>query len=40
MPAVNEATEIRGQRTLLVTGHRSLQPQSCIWATPSNDASR
>lgn len=37
MPATNEATELRGQRTLLVAGHRSLEPQSCIWASPSND---
>jgi hypothetical protein len=37
MPAVNEATGIRGQRTLLATGHRSLQPQSCVRALAAND---
>jgi hypothetical protein len=39
MSAVNEASEIRGQRTLLVANHPSLQPESCIWALLSNDAS-
>jgi hypothetical protein len=34
--AINEMTEIRGQRSLLVSEHRSLQP-GCIWAVPSND---
>ncbi|GAB2814245.1 hypothetical protein GCM10027176_18530 [Actinoallomurus bryophytorum] len=37
-PAVDEASAIRGQRTILVADHRSLQPQSCIWAISSDRA--
>jgi hypothetical protein len=37
-PAANEITERRGQRTLLVPEHKSIQPGGCIWAMPSSDA--
>lgn len=33
-PAANEMTERRGQRTLLVPEHKSIQPGGCIWAMP------
>lgn len=36
-PAISMGSELRGQRSLLVPEHRSLQPGGCIWATSSHD---